>query len=147
MNLMAFLNAGVKASGLQGRADAEVAMATERTRQQWLDALGIDELRTWEHVGESSASTLRGVSVTLTLAAYCKAHEDGDESSPAVRVIRGAISAIHACITEHDCEVSATEARAISAAVEHAKAAIKAASHKSIQRAAISMRELVALDQ
>lgn len=145
MNLMAFLNRGVATSGLQQRADAAVAAETERTRQQWLQALSTDELRTWEHIGESSVSTLRGVTVTLTLAAYCQVHQDGHESSPAVRVIRGAISAIETCINHYGCEVSASEARAISAAVEHAKAAIKAASHASIQRAAISMRELVSL--
>lgn len=147
MNLMAFLNAGVKASGLQQRADAAVAEATEKSRQQWLQALGSDEIRTWLNVGESSVSTLRGASVTLTLAAYCKVHEDGHESAPAVRVIRGAISAIESCITHNNCEISASDARAISAAIEHAKAAIKAASHQSIQRAAISMRALVSLDQ
>lgn len=147
MDITKFWARGVGLSGLQQRKDDAVTKATEDTRAAWLKALGSDELRTWFDVGQQSTEPLRGLLVTLTIAGMCKTHDSGDESHPTVRVIRGAISTLDDCIGRRQAVISADDARALSAAVVHAKQAVEAASHKAIHHAATSMRRLAALDQ
>lgn len=144
MNLFAFLSRGT--GEVQRRKENDLAKRTEETRQQWLAALRVDEIRAWLDIGQASAQTLRGLSIVLTLASFCKLHADLGASSPDVSVIRGAMRALGDCANLRDCVISADDARAISPAVDRARAIVEAASHEAIQSAAQSMRQLSKLD-
>lgn len=143
MNLHKFLARGM--SEVERRKQEEVERATEKARAVWLNAIGTDELSTWCHIGEQQVKPLRGLSITLTMAGMCATYDARTPDTPAVRVIRGAISAIEDCISRRDGRISADDARALSAAADHAREAIRKASHAAIQHAVTSMRSLVGL--
>jgi len=141
MNLNAFIARGVALSGLQRRADAELAAQVEQARTRWLAALEVDELRTWMDVGQQSPEALNGLSYGLTLAALAAEHDEGPDC-PAVRVIRGALRALEDCARHRKARITATDARALSVGVTHARDALKGASHRAIQVAAEKMAGL-----
>lgn len=130
MNLFNFLDRGIQLSG-----GTQVDRVTESARQLWLSKLLVDETRAWMSVSESDRGTLSGLCVLLTLAGLAHAHDTRNADAPAVRVIRGAISAAEQC-GKAGAVITPDVARAFSAACEHAREILKTCSRDSIQHAA-----------
>lgn len=149
MDITKFWSRGVSLSGVNQRREAldreAVQAAAEAARSQWLNALLVDELRAWEDIGEAQREVLNGLLVTLTIAGLCKAHGDGNEKSPQVRVIRGGVRVVEDCVTRAGCRVSATSAMGLSSAVNAAREVIRAASIESITSAAVAMRRIAGI--
>lgn len=145
MNLFNFLGRGAAlAPSDDDRCRARVAAAAETNRQQWLNALLVDETRVWLSLGERQPDILTGLAVMLTIAGFVDVHASKNTDTVEQRVMRGAISASIQCsrggsvvLTEH--------AQAFSVAVGHAKRIIGSASPGSIVYAAQAIRAAVGM--
>ncbi len=145
MNLMSFLKRGAKHAPTEAeRAQAAINSAAEKTREQWLDALMVDQTRAWMSLGEHQPEVIYGMVTLLALAGYCEGHEVGDDSSPNLRVIRGAMSAAAQC-AEGKRALTVDDARAFSSAATRAADIIRSCSIDSIVYAATKMRGAVGL--
>lgn len=146
MNLMTFLNAGARLAPSEAdRQRAKTERTAEALRDQWLDALVLDQTQAWMHLGERQAEVLQGLVTMLTLAAYCDACQQGHDDSPASRVMRGAISAAERAAADRDCVLSADDVQAFHSAVEHAQAVVRSAGVDALVGAAQALRRKVGL--
>jgi hypothetical protein len=141
MNLSAFLARG--AAYAPPSVDP-VAVACEATRAQWLNALLVDQTRAWMAIGEADEDTLTGMTTMLAIAGMADVFDSRSADTPALRVIRGAISASDQC-KQRGCVVRVEDARAWSAAAERAVGIIQHCTHGAIQSAAIGIRKAVGL--
>ncbi len=137
MNIYNLFDRGIRLSG-----GTEVDRATERTRQQWLDALLVDETRAWMSLGERQPEVLSGLAVLLTLAGMVQAQDLGHTDTPENRVIRGALSACEQCALAGSV-ITPDHARALSSACRMARGIVAAGSRGAIKRAAANIRALV----
>jgi hypothetical protein len=135
MNLCAMLNRGIANSGVEARKKAQFAREMEAVRAKWLDALMVDETRAWMSIGEVNHQTLSGLVAMLTLAGLCEASGAKNKDGPAVRVIRGAISAAQQCAAQNK-GISAQHAQAFSSAAKQARAIFERCSHVDLIYAA-----------
>lgn len=136
MDLFAFVGRGVRLSG-----GTEADRATEKSRQHWLDKLLVDETRAWMSISEADRGLLSGLAILLTLAGLAHAHDTRDADTPAIRVIRGAISAAEQC-GKGGSVIQPEHARAFSAACSHARRVLQAASLRAIQHAAVYLNKV-----
>lgn len=155
MNLYALLNRGIVNSGVHERNLDEQTRKIESfvahrknafndARALWISSLLADETRSWMHVSEKDRGSLVGLISVLTLAGVAKSHDDGGSfDSVEVRVIRGAISAATQCADSADCVISADDARAFSAASNHARQIIATCSDEAIAQSAMHMHNFV----
>lgn len=145
MNLMNFLNRGAAHAPTEAqRAEASIAKATEDTRMRWLDALMVDETRTWMGLGQTDKGVIEGMTTMLAIAGFAHVYDAKSADTPDLRIIRGAISAAHQCM-QRGCVVELADARAFSSAAERARAIITGASQDAIIHAAQTIRETVGL--
>ncbi|MEN9923938.1 MAG: hypothetical protein RL268_64 [Pseudomonadota bacterium] len=138
MNLQAFLNRGVRLTG-----GTELEQRTEEQRKKWLDALLVDETRAWLNLGQSDRSALVGFQTLLTLAVMAHLHDQQKaHAQPAVRVIRGGLSAIEDCVAEQSV-ITPQHARSLQIAAAAAREMLQQASQRGIQAAAEKLPRLV----
>jgi len=146
MNLSAFLNRGARYAPTDAeRANARVTKAAEESREKWLDAIMVDQLRAWDTVGTHEPGVLEGIATMLTLAGFVHVYDAKTDDTPDIRVIRGAISAATQCVKAGGV-VSVDDARAFSSACTRATDIIKAATVPAIIHAATSIRATVGLN-
>lgn len=146
MNLFAVINRGIAHSGSDGltmrRLQAKERRlidarhdAIAQARELWANALLVDETRAWLEIEARSPEVLSGLTSVLTLAALAKSHDDGDQDSREVRVIRGAISAAEQC-GKADAVITAEYARSIRVATREAADIVKTCTDAAIEHAA-----------
>ena len=135
MNLMRFLD-----SGIDRIKQSESDRAAERLRRDWMSALLADETRAWMNLGQVDRGALRGVLGLLALAGFCHLHDGHDQDAPAMRVIRGAISAGEQC--GHAGSVITREAaQAFAAAASRAREIFSTASLGAIKATAMTVNK------
>lgn len=145
MNLFALLNRGAAHAPTESHRKASaVTQAAEATRERWLDALMVDELRAWDNVGASEPGVVEGMITMLAIASFAHVYDAKSARTPELSVIRGAISAAAQC-SQAGGVIGTNDARAFSAAATRARAIIKAASVGAIVHAAQSIRQTVGL--
>lgn len=133
MNLMNFLHGGI-----ERMKESEADRAAERQRREWMSALLADETRTWMNLGQVDRAALRGVLGLLALAGICHLHDGHDQDAPAMRVIRGAISAGEQC--GHAGSVITREAaQAFAVAASRAREIFQTASLAAIKATAMTV--------
>lgn len=133
MNLMNFLHGGI-----ERMKESEADRAAERQRREWMSALLADEARAWMNLGQVDRGALRGVLGLLALAGICHLHDGHDQDAPAMRVIRGAISAGEQC--GHGGSVITREAaQAFAAAASRAREIFQTASLAAIKATAMTV--------
>lgn len=135
MNLYAMFNRGIANSGVEMLKKKQFARDMEAARIKWLNALRVDETRAWMSIGEVSREILTGLAAMLTLAGLCKAADDQSPDSPAIRVIRGAISTAQQC-ARAGCGIEAQHAQAFSSAATMARGILETCSHVAMAHAA-----------
>lgn len=144
MNLMSFLKAGERHAPRPPAHSQAVVKAAGKARQQWLDALLVDQTRTWMSIGERQPEILSAMAAMLTIAGFCHVHDARSADTPDLRVIRGAISAATQCSASGSV-LTVHEANAFRAACDRAADAVRSASIDAILHAATSIRETVGL--
>ena len=138
MNLFGFIDRGVRYTG-----GTELEQRTEEQRRIWLDALLVDETRAWLHLNESDLAALVGFQTMLTLAVMAHLHDQPKtQDQPAVRVIRGGLSAIDQCVAENSV-ITPQHARSLQVAAAAAREMLQQASQRAIQVAAEKLPRLV----
>lgn len=143
MNLTAFLNRGARhAPSDAERQQAAINKAAEESREKWLDAIMVDQIRAWDTVGKHEPGVLEGMATMLTLAVFVHVYDANTDDTPDLRIIRGAISAATQCAKAGGV-VSVDDARAFSSACARAMDAIRAGSVPAIIHAATSIRAVV----
>lgn len=146
MNLTAFLNRGARHAPTDAeRAQAAINKAAEQSRERWLDAIMLDQIRAWDNVGRHEPGVLEGMATMLTLAGFVHVYDVKSNDTPDLRIIRGAISAATQCAKAGGV-VSVDDARAFSSACARASDAIKAGSVAAILHAATSIRAAVGIN-
>ena len=145
MNLFNFLGRGaaLAPSDTQRRQQA-IDHAAEKARAQWLNALLVDQTRTWLSLGDQDPEILTGMAAMLTIAGFVHAHDVKDVEHPDMRVIRGAVSAARQCSAAGSV-ITVADAQAFSAGCERARVIIEAGSTAAIIYAAQAIRETVGL--
>lgn len=133
MNLMHFLN-----SGIESLKKTEADRAADRQRREWMSALLADETRTWMNLGQVDRGALRGVLGLLALAGICHLHDGHDQDAPAMRVIRGAISAGEQCGNSGSV-IAREAAQAFASAASRAREIFQAASLEAIKATALTI--------
>lgn len=141
MNLHAFLNRGAAHAP---KPIDPIVKAAEDTRKQWLNALLVDQTRTWMSLDESEPDVLSAMATMLAIAGFAHVYDARRSDTPDLRIIRGAISAITQCSAEGSV-ITADHARAFSSAAQRAVSIIEVASVEAIVHAAKSIRETVGL--
>lgn len=144
MNLFTLLNRGADHAPKLPQYTAQQLRAVERTRAQWLNALLVDQTRAWMDLGAEQPDVLSGLAVVLTCAGFVHVHDTRRNDTPQLRIIRGAISAGASC-SANGCRIRAEDARAFSAAAQHAAVIIRAGTVAGIIHAAESIRKTVGL--
>lgn len=135
MNLMRFLD-----SGIESLKQSENDRVAERLRRDWMSALLADETRAWMNLGQVDRGALRGMLGLLALAGFCHLHDGHDQDAPAMRVIRGAISAGEQC--GHAGSVITREAaQAFATAASRAREIFRAASLDAIKSTARTVNQ------
>lgn len=138
MNLFGFLDRGVRQTG-----GTELEQRTEEQRRKWLDALLVDETRAWMNLHQSDQAALVGFQTLLTLAVMAHLHDQPKtHDQPAVRVIRGGLSAIDQCVAENSV-ITPQHARSLQVAAAAAREMLQQASQRAIQVAAEKLPRLV----
>jgi len=146
MNLMDFYSRGARHAPTDAdRRRAKVTLAAETTRKQWLNALMVDETRTWMGVGEADRGAIEGMVTMLAIAGFAHAYDAHDADTVDLRIIRGAISAADQCM-RMGAFITGAEAKAFSSAAGRARAILETASVDGIVRAAAAIRETVGLE-
>lgn len=146
MNLMSFLNRGASHAPTDAeRAQAAIKKAAEESREKWLDAIMLDQIRAWDNVGRHEPGVLEGMATMLTMGGFVHVFDARNDDTPDMRVIRGGISAAIQCAKAGGV-VSADDARAFSSACARASEAIKAGSVPAIIHAATSIRTAVGVN-
>lgn len=133
MNLMDFLHGGIE----QMKASETDRMA-ERQRKEWMSALLADETRAWMNLGQVDRAALRGVLGLLALAGICHLHDGHDQDAPAMRVIRGAISAGEQCGNSGSV-ITREAAQAFASAASRAREIFQTASLAAIKATAMTV--------
>ena len=126
------------------RRQARITAASETARQQWRNALLVDQTRAWMSIGENEAGVLGAMVTMLTIAGFAHAYDTKSSDTPDMNIIRGAVSAATQCMAAGGT-VSVADARAFSAAAARADAILAKASIKAISYAAESIRAAVGL--
>lgn len=144
MNLFAVLNRGAAHAPPPPRYKRAELRAIEATRLQWLNALLVDQTRTWLSLGEHAPDILNAMAAMLTIAGFVHVYDRRSADTPELRVIRGAISAATQCAAG-GAVLTAAEARAFRAACDHARTIIEAGTPAAIIHAAESIRATVGL--
>lgn len=135
MNLFAFFDKGIAASGIEARKTAVLSREMEAARTKWLDALMADETRAWMSLGEESRDTLNGLAALLTLAGLCHGYDHKTVDAVEIRVIRGAISAAQQC-ARGGYEITVSHAQAFSGAAAMARTIFSTCTHGAMAYAA-----------
>ena len=135
MNLMNFLHGGI-----ERMKKSETDRAAERQRREWMSALLADETRAWMNLGQVDRGALRGVLGLLALAGICHLHDGHDQDAPAMRVIRGAISAGEQCGNSGSV-ITREAAQAFASAATRAREIFQAASLGAIQATALTVNK------
>lgn len=133
MNLMNFLHGGI-----ERMKESEADRAADRQRREWMSALLADETRTWMNLGQVDRGALRGVLGLLSLAGICHLHDGHDQDAPAMRVIRGAISAGEQCGNSGSV-ITREAAQAFASAASRAREIFQAASLEAIKATALTI--------
>lgn len=144
MNLFTLLNRGAAHAPPKPQYTPAQLRAIEATRLQWLNALLVDQTRTWLSLGEHAPDVLEGMATMLTIAGFVHVFDARSADTPELRVIRGAISAATQCAATGSV-LTADDARAFRAACDRARTIIEAGSHAAIIHAAESIRKTVGL--
>ena len=124
------------------RRQARINQAAEQSRKQWLDALLTDQTRAWMSIGESDMEVINAFAVVLTLAGFVHVYDARTADTPALSIIRGAISAAGQCVRAGSV-ISVADARAFSSAAQRAEAIIKTGTVDAIVHACRTMQETV----
>jgi len=133
MNLMNFLHGGI-----ERMKKSETDRAAERQRREWMSALLADETRAWMNLGQVDRGALRGVLGLLALAGICHLHDGHDQDAPAMRVIRGAISAGEQCGNSGSV-ITREAAQAFASAASRAREIFQTASLAAIKATAMTV--------
>jgi len=145
MNLFTLFNRGVALSGVNERTAAKLQKehddAVVATRAKWVNALLVDQTRAWMAINDRDKGALTGLIAVLTLAGIAKSFDDSADA-PAVRIIRGAISAAHQCGASADCVISVEDARAFRSAASAATEIIQTCSVEAIAQAAVHLSRM-----
>lgn len=145
MNLFALLNRGAAHAPSQAeRSRAAIEKVANNTRENWLDALMVDQTRAWMSIGHHESGVIEGMTTMLAIAGFAHVFDARSADTADLRVIRGAISAAGQCVRNGGV-VSLDDARAFSSAATRAQAIIKAASVDAIIHAATEIRKTVGL--
>lgn len=145
MNLFALLNRGCAHAPTDAqRKRAEVVAAAEKARQQWLDALLVDQTRAWMNIGEYEPGVLAAMATMLTIAGFAHVYDCKRTDTVDLRIIRGAISAATQCMAAGG-RVTVADAQAFSSAAMRAEVIIKAASVDGIVHASQAIRDTVGI--
>lgn len=142
MNLFDVLNRGAALAPKPPEYTRQQLRAFEATRMQWLNALLVDQTRTWMSLGEHAPEVLEGMATMLTIAGFVHVFDARSADTPELRVIRGAISAATQCAASGSV-LTAAEASAFRAACDRARTIIEAATVPAIIHAAESIRKTV----
>lgn len=154
MNLFAFIDRGVAQSGVSQRIKkqaaqrqtqeaARLAAVVQKTRNQWLNAILVDQIRGWSDLGEKQSEIVLGMCITLTMAGMCEVFDKKRDDMPSVRVIRGALSAAAQCKESRDYVLTADDLRAFGAAAAMAKEILERCSDAAICHASQYMHNMV----
>jgi len=145
MNLFDILNRGARHAPSDADREAQkIKAAAEATRLQWLNALLVDQTRTWMSLGEHAPDILNAMATMLTIAGFVHVYDRRSADTPELRVIRGAISAATQCYAG-GAVLTAADARAFRAACDHARTIIEAGTPDAIIHASESIRKTVGL--
>lgn len=151
MNLYSLLKRGPHGTAiLRARENdarmSEITKAAEASRAQWLDALLVDQTRTWMNIGEIDRDALANNTIMLTIAGFCHVYDGRQAAIESVdmRIIRGAISAAtQACAAGGVLTVA--DAQAFNAAATRAATIVQNASVAAIVHAAEAIRRTVGI--
>lgn len=135
MNLMNFLHGGI-----ERMKESEADRAAERQRREWMSALLADEARAWMNLGQVDRGALRGMLGLLALAGFCHLHDGHDQDAPAMRVIRGAISAGEQC-GNGGSVITREAAQAFASAASRAREIFHTASLGAIKATALTVNK------
>lgn len=152
MDLFKFVQRGTVLSGIHARNmkvrrekleahDRYQLAALEECRVLWLDALTVDQTRSWMSISEEDRGVLSGLSTILTAAGLAKTFDDGNMDAPALGVIRGAISAAMQC-GKAGSVIRLEDAQAFNTACERAREVIQTCSLGAIKHAAEQLHAL-----
>lgn len=144
MNLFDVLNRGAAYAPPPPRYTPAQLRAINGTRLQWLNALLVDQTRTWMSLGEHAPEVLEGMATMLTIAGFVHVFDAKSADTPELRVIRGAISAATQCAAS-GAVLTAADAQAFRAACDRARTIIEAGTPAGIIHAAESIRKTVGL--
>lgn len=145
MNLFDIINRGARhAPSDADRKAAKIKAAAEAARLQWLNALLVDQTRAWLNLGTAQREVLNGMATLLTIAGMVAVHDERSADTPALRVIRGAISAATQAAQAGDI-IRTQDAQAFAAACQYAEIIIRTGSVPGIIHAAGAIRETVGL--
>lgn len=123
---------------------SQVIKAAEQARKDWLNALLVDQTRAWLELGEESKELLSAFAVLLTIGGFVVVYETRTADSPALRIIRGAISAAEQCSREGS-KMKPEYVQALCSGAAQAQQAIESASIDAILHAAQSIRSTIGL--
>lgn len=144
MNLFDMLNRGAAHAPPPPRYTPAQLRAVESTRLQWLNALLVDQTRTWMSLGEQAPDILNAMAAMMTVVGFVHVYDTQNADTPELRVIRGAISAATQCYAA-GCVLTAADAQAFRAACDRARTIIEAGTPAAIIHAAESIRQTVGL--
>ena len=119
--------------------------AINRCRQQWLDALLLDQTRAWLDLGERQPEVLQGLAVLLTLGHLADGYEAGDGSVERRKSMATAMGRAQDAAAQRGCVLTAEDADVLHAGVMAAHAAIKQARPAALMHAAECLRADVGL--
>lgn len=144
--MSAMLAKGASYAPQRPRHTKQQVKAAEQARKDWLNALMVDQTRAWLEIGDEAPDLVSAFAVLLTLGGFVIVYETKSADTPALRIIRGAISAAEQC-SRNNCKISKEHAIAFNVAAAQASEAIKGASIDAIIHAAISIRSTIGMDE
>ncbi len=145
MNLAAFLNRGAAHAPRQIDRQAQAVLDNaEKARASWLNALLVDQTRSWMSLGETRPDLLGAMATMLTISGFVHVFEAKTADTPDLRVIRGAISAAEQC-QKAGAVLRVEDVRAFTSACQRAEKIIASASVAAIVHAAQSIKLVVEL--